>query len=585
MCTYVERTRVPLLVVDVENNYNVGINYLNNTLHTTVPKTISLLKYRMVFPTIKIPTKFVDIHLNQNETSGDDFTAGSSISGSVVILVPDGTEFKSKEKFSLHFNGVEQAYIPYKGGESVSIREKKSEFVSMEIPLDIHNMTGNNVEFPFVFQIPSYCPSSIQIEPKEYENGKYYYGRYKVISKVEYKLTLNDIGYYKETKEKIIKVQQKMSTNVAPVPSLLEPISEDIFSKNIFACCKYKGKIMVAAKVDNTRVAKGDSLKFQIAGVNYSEDDVEDVQVRVIQKFSLGHRHDYTQTVTQTREVSRGRIHLTDTLRVKSKEEIKEWKQDRERMKDWKMQRMKRMGFTENIYKKLLADVQNGKDKYILPIPDESTLKVYDTYEGTYTKVHHLLQIEIVTPEGTTNPKFEVPIHIYSNCPKPSASELHVDNNADEERVEESPSNFPKMNYEYSYQSSPRAYDFANLMDQIKAALNVKSKLQDLLNDSQWHPTVKALTSDEFNLILDEVALDFDKGDVVELLAAKVGNFTCKYASNILYKTIDWMRILVVQKMLPHCIDLKENSSDLLKNLSDWERLSTERDFENAIAK
>ena len=535
------------------------------------------------FPTLK---KFVDIYLDQYETSGDEFTAGSSISGSVVIL--DGTELKSKEKMSLHFKGVEQAYIPYKGGESFVIREKKSEFVSMEIPLDIHNRDGNNIEFPFVFQIPPHCPSSIQIEPKEFENGEYYYGRrYEVIGKVEYKLVLNDIGYYKETKEKIIKVQQNMSEHVAPVPTLLEPISENVFSKNIFECCKYKGKIMVAAKVDNTRVAKGDSLKFQIAGVNYSEDDVEDVQVRVIQKISIGHRHYDTHTVAQTREVSRGRIHLTDTLRVKSKEEIKEWQQDRERMKDWKMQRMKRMGFTENIYKKLLADVQNGQDKYILPIPDESTLKVYDTYEGTYIKVHHLLQIKIVTPQGTTNPKFEVPIHIHSNRPKPSAPELHVDNKVDEERVEESlnPSFFPKTNYEYSYQSSPSAHDFASLLNQIKVALNVKSKLQDLLNDSQWHPTIKAVTSNEFNLILDEVALDFDKGDVAELLAAKVENFTCKYASNILYKTTDWMRILVVQKMLPHCIDLKENSSDLLKNLSDWERLSTERDFENAIAK
>ena len=544
----------------------------------------------MVFPTLKIPTKFVDIYLDQYETSGDEFTAGSSISGSVVILVPDGTEFKSKEKFSLHFNGVEQAYIPYKGGESTTIKEKKSEFVSMEIPLDIHNMIDrNNIEFPFVFQIPSYCPSSIQIEPKAYKNGKYYGNSYEVISKVEYKLILNDIGYYKETKEKIIKVQQKMSEHIAPVPTLLEPISEDIFGQcllfNFMLCnfmlCNfiYKGKIMVAIKVDNTRVAKGDSLKFQIAGVNYSEDDVEDVQVRLIQKFSFSSGH-----CTQTREVSRGRIHLTDTLRVKSKEEIKQWEQDRKRMKDRKM---RRMGFTETIYKKLLANVQNGQDKYIFPIPDKSTLKgYYDTYEGTYVKVHYLLQIEIVTPDFTTNPMFEVPIHIHSgNRPKPSAPELHVDNKVDEERVEESPSFFPKMNYEYSYQSSPRAYDFANLMDQIKAALNVKSKLQDLLNDSQWHPTVKALTSNEFNLILDEVALDFDKGDVLELLAAKVENFTCKYASNILYKTTDWMRILVVQKMLPHCIDLKENSSDLLKNLSDWERLSTERDFENAIAK
>lgn len=502
--------------------------------------------------------------MNQNETSGDEFTAGSSISGSVVILIPDGTEIKEEKNWSLHFNGIEEAHVPYTDND---YRTVTSEIVSLKIPLDILNIIdGNTIEFPFVFQIPPHCPSSIIFDD----------------NKVEYKLSLNNIGYYKETKEKIIKVQQAMSADEAPVPSLLEPISEDIFGQCMLCNFIYKGKIMVAAKVDNTRVARGDSLKVQIAGFNYSEDDVKDVKVRVIQRLSVGRGG----RNIRNGELSQGRIHLTDTLRVKSKEERKEWQEDRKRMKDSKM---KRMGFTENIYKKLLAEVQNGENAYILPIRDnKSTLKLFDTYEGSALQVRHFLQIEIVTPQDTTDPKFEVPIHIHSgNRPTSFAPKLHVDNKFDEERVEDSlnTSIVPMMSYEYSYQSSPRAYDFSNLLDQVKVALNAKSKLQDLLNDSQWHPTIKSLTSNEFNLILDEVALDFDKGDVVELLAANVENFTCKYASNILYKTTDWMRILVVQKMLPHCIDLKENQSDLLKNLSNWERLSTERDLENAIAK
>lgn len=58
----------------------------------------------MVFPTLKIPTKFVDIHLDQNETSGDEFTAGSSISGSVNILVPDGIQVEGKNFFTFQWS-------------------------------------------------------------------------------------------------------------------------------------------------------------------------------------------------------------------------------------------------------------------------------------------------------------------------------------------------------------------------------------------------------------------------------------------------------------------------------------------------
>jgi hypothetical protein len=35
--------------------------------------------------------------------------------------------------------------------------------------------------------------------------------------------------------------------------------------------------------------------------------------------------------------------------------------------------------------------------------------------------------------------------------------------------------------------------------------------------------------------------------------------------------------------MLPHIVDLKKNKEVLVVELSDWERISTEKDFETAL--
>ena len=107
-------------------------------------------------------------------------------------------------------------------------------------------------------------------------------------------------------------------------------------------------------------------------------------------------------------------------------------------------------------------------------------------------------------------------------------------------------------------------------------------KLEKLLSDPQWKSVISLLQATEFMSILQKVMLDFDKVDVAQLLCPHV-ELTCSYAVAILGSVSNWLRIQFIQTMLPHIVDLEMNKDVLLRELSDWERITTERELENAL--
>ena len=131
--------------------------------------------------------------------------------------------------------------------------------------------------------------------------------------------------------------------------------------------------------------------------------------------------------------------------------------------------------------------------------------------------------------------------------------------------------------------ASPTEYTFQTLLGEIQSSLSVKMKLEDLLKVPQWKSIISALQPTEFVAILNTVMLDFDKVDVVNVLARNVNAFTCFYAVVVLRSVSNWLRIQIVQTMIPCIVDLRDSKSVLLNELSDWERISTEQDFEKAL--
>ena len=99
-----------------------------------------------------------------------------------------------------------------------------------------------------------------------------------------------------------------------------------------------------------------------------------------------------------------------------------------------------------------------------------------------------------------------------------------------------------------------------------------------------YKPLFSDLQPAYFVAVVKAAKMEFDQTDLALLVAPAIENFTCAYVVAILRSGVPgWLRIQFVQKLIPLCSDLKTNSSLILDEMSDWEKVSTERDFANAL--
>ena len=59
-------------------------------------------------------------------------------------------------------------------------------------------------------------------------------------------------------------------------------------------------------------------------------------------------------------------------------------------------------------------------------------------------------------------------------------------------------------------------------------------------------------------------------------------NFTHQYIIAALRVVSDWIRTPLLTKVLPLCTDLNENRDTIMAELTDWELVCTQREFESA---
>lgn len=550
-------------------------------------------------------TKNISLSIDQ---AGQALVAGSTVTGMVRVHVPtdDRSRGTIMQKTNLLFIGKEDVCVRYTvttgSGDNQRTETRYSysqrDIVRMAIPLEYPSdmSNGGNFEFPFQFQLPDQLPSSF-----EHASGGSW-------CKIRYKVKL-DIKHAKDKEILVRVIAQPPSSQ--PVPNLVEPVSTNI----TLCCCIPKGEIIVAANVDDTRVGQGEEMKVDLGVKNNSTAALEFVSATIKQNISWtssGHRE-----ASKTHLV-RSQFNLNqDNMRARSKNEMQEMKNAATMAGN--ADRSRGIDLSDDTFREILAAVKDGSNKVVLQIP----YSAFNTYHGSLITVQHHLNIKAKTPFGSTNPTIRVPLQIVSPesvaspahshpeptapdfLPTPSAPPMNPEGWNAENVTSVAPS-APSLHSSISYGGnvvdseqeiafegfdlppigggSP-SYDYPSLLKEIQSSLSIRTKLQDLLKNDEWKAVIVELMPNQFTEILDKVTLEFDKADVIEVLAGVVKNFNCAYAAFVLRKVPDWLRIQTVQKMIPFCIDLKTNKSVLVNELSDWERISTERDFENAINK
>ena len=533
------------------------------------------------------------LYINLNESN--IITAGSTLTGTVSAVVPPGGDAASIG-LSLYLIGKEDVCVQYSHSVQYTDHEgnsqtrtesrnsySKRDIVRMVIPLlspesSFQFQAGGQYAIPFQVQIPDNVPSSM----KHHAQGGH--------CNIEYKLKAEAKGggMFKLKQEIPLTIVAKPPSS-SPVPNLVAPVSTDVK----LCCCIPKGTITIAANVDDTRVGGGETLSVNFGCKNEASADLKYVTASIKQNVmwsSHGHSSNTTAAITQNN------FNLTDEMRARSKSQLREINSDMS-------SGMRSRGMSDDIYREILAAVRDGSNKVSLQIP----LSAYPTYQGSLIQVKHYLTIKANTGFGSTNPKIRIPLQIVTpvqGSPTASLTQslsapplpdnwINVESDTGgggftsyggdvvdgEEEIVMDSFDLP-IN-----QGGPTEYSLPSLLREIKGSVSVKSKLEEMMKDDDWKGVLSALQPQDVVAIIKQVTLEFDQADVVVLVASVVNDFTCTYTVAILRSVSEWMRIQFVQKLISLCTDLSENQSLILNELSDWERVSTELDFADALKK
>jgi len=123
-----------------------------------------------------------------------------------------------------------------------------------------------------------------------------------------------------------------------------------------------------------------------------------------------------------------------------------------------------------------------------------------------------------------------------------------------------------------------------NLLQEMKESIKDHDIVQEKLGIPAWKKLIETeVTSDDFGKIISYVDTESDQPRVAALLASNNKNFTCSFCVSAILNSAEWVRMSMVQTLLPHCTDIVENADSIRKVLSTWEWVTTSRNFKSCI--
>eukprot|EP00804_Cyclotella_cryptica_P008039 CCRYP_004546-RA/>CCRYP_004546-RA protein AED:0.02 eAED:0.02 QI:75/1/1/1/1/1/2/200/557 len=533
--------------------------------------------------------------------------AGSPLSGSVLVTVPENIHKSSGDLLigsSLLFIGKEDVKVQYTTSESDGNNGTRSvthydyckrDIVRAIIPLTLTRNSSNTVNtgsysIPFQYKIPEDLPSS------------FYHASHGGHCSIRYKLKLQCKG--NDSSELPLQIVSKPYTG-PPLPHLVQPVTSPV----LLCCCVPKGSITVAANVSNTRIAPGKQIAVDLGAKNESSSQVNVISAVIHQRI---HWKANSHSSCANEKITSTMFRVTEDMRSKNKEAMREIQQQKSRGAGGGGARGPS---SDDVYREILNAVRDGVNQVTLTIPEGAK----HSYMGNLVTITHRLCIKAKTPSCVTDPEINVPLQIVSGMISPgstppiyaSATPMPTANVYPDGWNPNNVTTIPVVQASYvgpvsyggnevtSHQEimnsanvvptapplpKPTEYNFPNLLKELDSCLSIKFKLEELLTDPHWKSVLSSIQPQEFITLLQKTMMDFDKLDIAQLLCPLIHNFTCSYSVAILRSVSNWMRIQFVQAMLPYIVDLKTNKNVLVMELSDWERISTENDFERALS-
>jgi len=544
------------------------------------------------------------------------YLAGSVISGTVFVDVPAGHSVNPADVgLSVAFRGKEDVKVRYRKtqryrdskGNSRSRQVTKYAYASRNIvelgvPLGQAGPAGGSLQaghyaFPFELRVPGQIPTSME------NSGDGGYCR------IRYKLEARTNKGWMGKKSAVAVPILAESPSSEPIGSTVEPVTERI----MFCCCFHRGDITFAAKVDDTRKGRGESVRIDFASKNESVAEIQYVEasIRETCRWRVGGKTNATNRV-----IASSRFQNTRNMDRITKEELKGNKN-----------KARRFAPKDELFREMMQHLQDGTNRARLDIP----YSAHHTYSGSLITVSHLLYIKIKTPGGSTDPARKIPLAIVTHAATQGGDKVESSDAPPSELTPLAPPppstpptpSAPPAGWEEAEiiyappahdpaaapvlggtavsgtaedewdvapsappleQSSAAPVSLLVLLEKIEMSVHAVSVVRDLLLDPAWVAGVfRALTPHDLAQIVQRVTMEFDQMDVAGAIAPAIESFAAAHVVYLLRTVSEWTRIRAVQRLLPFCGDLTENAGAIRAELTDWERISTERDFEKAL--
>ena len=255
--------------------------------------------------------------------------------------------------------------------------------------------------------------------------------------------------------------------------------------------------------------------------------------------------------------------------------------------------------------------IQNGDNVVTFTIPHHAS----HTYKGSCCGVGHELKIKVKTSGGVIEPSVRIPIQIGTMreqqnlpgmqpvggkeeipltgttvpkvpvaVPVPSAppagwepdvvaSPVIIPNphqvyitpvKESENEIDLGDSQEPNILPVIAPNTAP---SFNALKQELHVSISASSTVQDRIKDEKWEDQVfSKLTPQQFVLIIGVLTMEFDKVEVVTIMAPVVNNFSCEHIVTVIRSLSDWMRVTMVKSLIPYAKDLQSNSELILGN-------------------
>ena len=503
-------------------------------------------------------------------STGNAYFPGETISGSVYAQSKSNVH-PSQINLSAYISGKERTSVhdtPHAMNTKYFVSTNSMKYTDRQVlrmTVTFGDVTtgvdaGSSYHFPFRIQLPAGLPSSMHVSG---QGLSYCEINYKI------KAELKGTGVFGNHK-----VEQKfnvLSTPLPPVPlpNLIQPNYQTIH----YAGCIPAGTIAMGARVENTRVGTGEAIVVNFACKNESPRGINRAEVTIVEEVIWEEgTHAYYDVVKN--------IMVARTFQPNQ-----QWN----KMKKGELEKLKTSGNSQMMLQDVYNAMFDGENSVVLNMPPSS----HQSYNGILITVRHRLKIKVYTDgRFTDNPRFKVPICIGTPSGLLGSHTITPVNAAPSDPPAEWTSVVTASIVDASSSIAVVGGgikfikpSFSNLITEIKLSMGPLAVIKTLLNQDEWKRAVfNSMTPPAYEFIIKTVNIEF-KAETAALIAPAIrsGKFTHEYVVAALHVVAAWLRIPLIERLVPLCVDLEENASIILSKLSDWERVCTQQYFQDSL--